>query len=41
MAKRYGQIGSRAFREASHVLGRFKIPAESPKSAELENVAVQ
>jgi hypothetical protein len=41
MAKRYGQIVSHALREASHVLGRFEIPVESPKSAELENVAEQ
>jgi len=45
MAKRYGQIGSRVLREASDVLGRFEIPADtlkkSPKSAGLENVAEQ
>jgi integrase len=45
MAKRYGHIGSQALREAADVLGRFKIPAgslkKSPKSAEVENVAVQ
>ncbi len=45
MAKRYGHIGSQALREAADVLGRFEIPAgslkKSPKSAEVENVAVQ
>jgi hypothetical protein len=45
MAKRYGHIGSQALREAADVLGRCKIPVgslkKSPKSAEVENVAVQ
>ena len=45
MAKRYGHIGSQALREAADVLGRTKIPAgslkKSPKSTEVENVAVQ
>ena len=45
MAKRYGHIESQALREAADVLGRCKIPAgslkKSPKSAEVENVAVQ
>jgi integrase len=45
MAKRYGHIGSKALREAADVLGAVRIPAESlkksPKSLEVENVAVQ
>jgi hypothetical protein len=45
MAKRYGHIGSQALREAADVLGRTKIPTgypkKSPKSVEVENVAVQ
>ena len=45
MAKRYGNLGSRALREAADVLGRFEIPVgslkKSPQSAEVENVAIQ
>jgi integrase len=45
MAKRYGHIGSHALREAADVLGRCEIPLgylkKSPKSAEVEDVAVQ
>ena len=45
MAKHYGHVGSDTLREAAEVLRRSEIPAEylkkSPKSAEVENVAVQ
>ena len=45
MAKLYGHIGSHALREAAEILGRTEIPAgypkNSPKSAAVENVAVQ
>jgi len=45
MAKRYGHIGSQALRDAADVLGGVKIPTgslkKSPKSPEVENVAVQ
>lgn len=45
MAKRYGHIGNQALRDAADVLGGLKVPAgslkKSPKSQEVENVAVQ
>jgi hypothetical protein len=45
MAKRYGHIGNQALREAADVLGGVEIRLgslkKSPKSAEVENVAVQ